>query len=482
MLKPAETQVNPDREAWSDRYSRQIRFMPIGASGQTRLADACVLIVGSGALGASLAQHMVRAGIGTVRLADRDFVELSNLQRQMLFEEADALAALPKAVAAADKLRRINSSVNIEPFVVDVTAEVADQLAAGAHLVLDGTDNAATRLLLSGVCFRLGIPFLYGGVAGSQGMSAVLVPGETACLRCLIGGADEGEAGETCDTIGVISPIVEWIAALQAAEALKWLSGNRDALRRTWLTADLWPFRVHESALPLPTAGCPCCGEAAAASGREVNAAGEGRTAVAERSDQAQAAVAEPASDQAQAAVAKPKADQARPAAAEPASGEGRTAAGVGRAAMEPVKAAAEAAITSEAATEKAAESAALSAQAADTHNAARSGARIITGAPAAASAESQPQTVTLCGRDTVQVTLGRAINLSGMQSKAASLGCAVTSNPYLVRAQVPEGQRLVLFPDGRVLVQGTQDIQLAISLCTRYITGTMAEQLERSE
>jgi adenylyltransferase/sulfurtransferase len=245
-----------------ERYSRQIRFAPIGPEGQRRLLEASVLIVGAGALGASLAQHMARAGVGRIRIVDRDFVEPSNLQRQTLFDEEDARLALPKAAAAAAKLRRINSGVIIEEHVADVTPANAAALADGMRLVLDGTDNAGTRLLLSDVCFTLGIPFLYGGAVGAAGMSAALVPGETACLRCLIGGEREAEEAGTCETEGVISPIVELVAALQAAEALKWLSGNREALRRTWVSASLWPFEFREWRLPAPRRECPVCGRA----------------------------------------------------------------------------------------------------------------------------------------------------------------------------------------------------------------------------
>lgn len=245
-----------------ERYSRQIRFAPIGPEGQRRLLDSTVLIVGAGALGASLAQHMARAGVGHIRIVDRDFVEPSNLQRQTLFDEEDARMALPKAAAAAAKLRRINSGIAIEEHVADVTRENAAAFAEGTDLVLDGTDNAATRLVLSDACFSLGIPFVYGGAVGAEGMSAPLVPGETACLRCLIG--DEHGAAEagTCETEGVISPIVELVAALQAAEALKWLTGHRGALRRTWLSVSLWPFVFREWRLPGPTRDCPVCGRA----------------------------------------------------------------------------------------------------------------------------------------------------------------------------------------------------------------------------
>jgi len=262
-----------EEDIWSDRYSRQVRFAPIGAEGQQRLSEACVLIVGAGALGASLAQHMTRAGVGEIRLADRDFVEPSNLQRQMLFEEADALAALPKAVAAAAKLGRINRQLSIVPHVVDVNEHNVSELVRGADLVLDGTDNGKTRLLMSDECFKQGIPFIYGGIVGSRGMSAALIPQRTACLRCLLD--EEADEGENCDIAGVISPAVELVASLQSVEALKWLSGNRDDMRRTWISADVWSFGLRESRLPAPFHSCPHCGggiEAAASGGEDETA------------------------------------------------------------------------------------------------------------------------------------------------------------------------------------------------------------------
>ncbi|MDG0790421.1 ThiF family adenylyltransferase [Cohnella ginsengisoli] len=244
------------------RYDRQIRFAPIGAEGQRLLGGAAVLVAGVGALGCALAQQMVRAGVGTVRLADRDFVERGNLHRQSLFDEADAAASTPKAVAAAARLREANGAVRIEPFVADIGAGNVGTLLAGVDLVLDGTDNAETRLLLSDACFARGIPFLYGGATGSAASSASLLPGRTACLRCLIGGESEAEAGDTCDTAGIVGPAVELAASLQAAEALKWLSGNRGAMRRTWIAADVWHFSLRESKLPPGRPSCPYCGDA----------------------------------------------------------------------------------------------------------------------------------------------------------------------------------------------------------------------------
>ncbi len=254
-----------DLHEWETRYSRQIRFSSIGEAGQRRLGERAVLIAGTGALGASLAQHMVRAGVGFVRLVDRDYVEPSNLQRQALFDEEDALRALPKAVAAANKLRRINGGIRIEPHVADMDSENVHALLEGIDLVLDGTDNGETRLVLSDACFGKGIPLIYGGVAGSEGMTAALLPGETACLRCLIGDERPASADLTCETAGVIAPAVEAVAALQAAEALKWLSGNGERMRRSWVGLDVWHFSVREYRLPKPRQGCEICGSGGAA-------------------------------------------------------------------------------------------------------------------------------------------------------------------------------------------------------------------------
>lgn len=251
------------------KYDRQMRFAPIGAEGQRLLGSSVVLVAGVGALGCSLAQQMVRAGAGTVRLADRDFVERGNLHRQSLFDEADAEASAPKAIAAAARLRAINGAVGIEPHVVEIGPANVGTLLDGVDLVLDGTDNTDTRLLLSDACFVRGIPFLYGGATGSAASAASLVPGHTACLRCLIGGEDEAEAGDTCDTAGVVGPAVELAAALQAAEALKWLSGNRSALRQTLITADVWQFSLRETKLPTGRPSCPYCGEADLSRARE---------------------------------------------------------------------------------------------------------------------------------------------------------------------------------------------------------------------
>ncbi|MDF2834726.1 MAG: thiamine biosynthesis protein ThiF [Paenibacillus sp.] len=376
---------------WRERYSRQIRYAPIGEAGQLRLMDSTVLIAGCGALGCALAQHMLRSGVGKLVLVDRDYVERSNLHRQTLFDEEDADKALPKAEAAAAKLRRMNRDARVEAHVSDITKDNAAVFAAGVDLVLDGTDNAATRLLLCDEAFRGGIPFVYGGATASRGMTAMLVPGGTACLRCLIGA--EGEEGDNCDTAGILPAVIEWVAALQAAEAVKWLSGNRGAVRNSWLSADIWQFALRESKLPAGYGGCRICG----GSGDSTEAAVDMEVG--------------PASNNVMGDVNK-----------------------IGDCGV----------------------------------------AMPLRRSVAASSA--------LCGRDTVQVTLGHPIDLAAEAEKLRGLGCRLTENRYLAKAElpVPLVEKLVLFPDGRVLVQGTSDIARAEQLCVAFVGGA-SEGLEES-
>lgn len=331
------------------RYSRQTLFAPIGPEGQRRIGESRVLIVGMGALGTVLSSHMVRAGVGTVRMVDRDYVESSNLQRQMLYDEDDVAQTLPKAEAAARKLARINSGVRLEPIVSDVTPVNVEQYMEGIDLVLDGTDNFRTRLLLNDACFKRGVPFVYGGAVSAQGMTAMLVPGETCCLRCLIGSGDGG-GGQTCDTVGVIAPIVDIVASFQAVEALKYMVGDVEARRGGLLSLEVWHYQAMNLKLPGGRSDCPTCGR------REYPA---------------------------------------------------------------------------------------LSVEAAEA--------------------------ATLCGRDTVQIQGVRPLDLAKWELRLAP-SCAVKRNPFLLRAELPEGERLVLFPDGRVLVQGTEDPSRARSLYDRYI------------
>ena len=231
---------NPD----FSRYARQMRYPHLGEEGQRRLAASRALICGCGALGSLLANTLVRAGVGHVRLVDRDFVELSNLHRQTLFDEADAAAGLPKVIAAAEKLRRINSSVEIEPVVAHVGPDNVESLCQGVDAILDGTDNFETRYLLNDAAVYLGLPWVYGGCVGAEGQTLTIVPGETGCLRCLLPECPPPGSTPTCDTAGVLAPIVGVIASMQAQEAIKLLSGNRAAISRQLTVVDLWQNRL----------------------------------------------------------------------------------------------------------------------------------------------------------------------------------------------------------------------------------------------
>ncbi|MBA3684911.1 MAG: ThiF family adenylyltransferase [Planctomycetes bacterium] len=223
-----------------DRYSRQTRFTPIGPAGQQRLAQARVLILGCGALGSAVAEQLCRAGVGHLRLVDRDLVESSNLQRQTLYTEDDADRALPKVIAAAARLRSINAACIIEPIVRDVgPAEIAG-LLTGCDLAIDGADNFALRHLLNDACCRSGLPWIYGACVGAYGISLPILPGDGPCLRCLQDQLPAAGDGPTCDTAGIIAPAVHLVAAWQVAEALKLLVGDRARVRRELWASDLW--------------------------------------------------------------------------------------------------------------------------------------------------------------------------------------------------------------------------------------------------
>lgn len=206
------------------RYSRQTLFQPIGIEGQMKLLKSRAVIVGMGALGTVIANHLVRSGVGYVRIIDRDLVELSNLQRQTLYAEEDALNHLPKVIAAEQRLKKINSSVTVEPIIADINLDNAEDLLVGFDVIIDGTDNFMTRYLINDVALKHSIPWVYGGAVSSRGMFAVIIPGKTPCYRCLFPHVPSG-LGETCDTIGVLSPITSIIGSFEAMEALKILVG-----------------------------------------------------------------------------------------------------------------------------------------------------------------------------------------------------------------------------------------------------------------
>jgi molybdopterin/thiamine biosynthesis adenylyltransferase len=234
------------------RFSRQIRFAPFGPEGHERLAKSTAVIVGCGALGTVQATLLARAGIGTLRLVDRDYVEESNLQRQILYTEKDAQSGLPKAEAARIHLLEANSGVNIEALVSDLNPENADDLLGGADVILDGTDNFETRLLINDYSVRENVPWIYGAAVGGYGIAMPILPGDSACFRCIY---PEPPAGvqPTCETAGVLGPVTSLIGSIQAMEALKILAG------RKIFTADLWNGPVRETAMPPRDPECPAC-------------------------------------------------------------------------------------------------------------------------------------------------------------------------------------------------------------------------------
>ncbi|QQE73368.1 ThiF family adenylyltransferase [Brevibacillus composti] len=343
--------MNPDQK---QRYSRQIRFAPIGREGQERLGQKKAVIVGMGALGTVLANHMVRAGVGHVRLIDRDFVEESNLQRQMLYDEEDARQHLPKAVAATQKLQAVNSGITIEGVIADLGPVNAESLLADADLILDGTDNFQVRYLINDVAVKHQIPWVYGGVVSARGMFAVIRPGITPCFRCLFPHAPAGR-GETCDTVGVIGPAVHLVASYQATEGLKLLVGAEDRLNPHLEQFDIWhndqlQMDIREGKNP----NCPACAK--------------------------------------------------------------------------------------------------------------RSFSYLDSG-----DAETE-DFATLCGRDTVQIspTHPRTVDLEQLAERFQRIG-RVEKNPFLLRFHADD-YTLVFFKDGRVLVQGTDDIGVARILYARYV------------
>lgn len=336
------------------RYSRQILFHPIGRSGQEKLGQSRVAIVGMGALGTVLSNHMVRAGVGFVRIIDRDFVEPSNLQRQMLYDESDAAEHLPKAIAAHAKLTKINSAVTIDPIVADLTAYNAEELLADVDLVLDATDNFQVRYLVNDVCVKHSIPWVYGGAVSATGTFTAIRPGITPCLRCLFPEAPNPGEMPTCDTAGVIGPIIHIVASYQATEAFKLLVGAMDELNPNLEHFEIWHNRHQQiKVVNARRDDCPTCGHK-------------------------------------QFSFLQP-----------------------------------------------------------DTQDG---------------------QAVSLCGRDTVQISPATAmtLDLNALADRLSPLG-QIEQNKFLLRFRV-DTYTLVIFPDGRVLVQGIDDISLARSLHAKYI------------
>jgi molybdopterin/thiamine biosynthesis adenylyltransferase len=241
-----------------DRYSRQVLFRGVGAEGQRLLAASRVVIVGCGATGSVLASLLARAGVGTLRIIDRDYVELSNLQRQSLFDEADAAESLPKAIAAARKIGAFNSQIVVEPHVADVVPANIASLLAGAQLLLDGTDNFETRYLINDFAVKNSLPWIYTAAVASYGVTLNVIPGQTACLACVFPQPPQG-ALETCETSGILNSAVNLAASIAATEALKILVGAHQHLRRTLLSFDVWQNDRAEITADKPRPGCPAC-------------------------------------------------------------------------------------------------------------------------------------------------------------------------------------------------------------------------------
>ena len=337
----------------SSRYSRQILFGEIGIDGQQRLADSLIVILGCGALGTVQAEALCRAGVGQLRIVDRDFVEESNLQRQTLFTEDDARSVLPKAVAAQRRLGEVNSEVRVEALVADIHSNNIENLVQGAACILDATDNFETRFLINDAAIKHRIPWVYGAAVGSYGVSMTVLPPETPCLRCVLEKLPAPGSTPTCDTAGVLSPIVNMIASVQVAEALKILSGNIGRINRRMLCFDVWEnsYRQIEISNATDEGDCPCC-------------------------------------------------QQRR--------------------------------------------------------------FEFLEGMGSAAT--------TLCGRDSVQISVrgGSGLNLKELAQRLKAVG-KVQINEFLLRLTVDQFE-IAVFPDGRGIVRGTKDAQVARSLYARYV------------
>ena len=251
--------MNSNTHNPEDRYARQTMFGPIGAAGQEMLRQSQVTLIGCGALGSAQAEMIVRAGIGCLRVVDRDFVEITNLQRQMLFDESDVQQNLPKAEAAARKLRIINSQVTIEPIIADANPDTIEQFTAGSHLILDGTDTLITRYLINDVAIKDQIPWIYGACIAARGLIMPILPSGRPCLRCLFDSPPEPGQTETCETAGIIGPIVALTAAYQITEALKILTQNLDALNRNLIEVKPWQNISHLIDTTTLNEGCACC-------------------------------------------------------------------------------------------------------------------------------------------------------------------------------------------------------------------------------
>lgn len=242
----------------NERYTRQILFPPIGEKGQAKLLQSRVAVIGLGALGTVSAGSLARAGVGYLKLVDRDFVEISNLQRQVLFDEEDVRKVNPKALAAAEKLKKINSSISYDAIVEDVNHRNIEEIIQDVDLVVDATDNFEIRFLLNEACVKSGTPWIYGSCVASYGMTFTIIPGKTACFACYLGEMPMPGVAMTCDTAGIIGPAANIVASLQVTEALKILTGSNQALNKKALFFDLWLNEFTKIEL-LQKNTCPVC-------------------------------------------------------------------------------------------------------------------------------------------------------------------------------------------------------------------------------
>jgi len=245
----------------SDRYHRQRLVEGIGDSGQDAISKANIAIVGVGALGCLSASMLTRAGVGNITLIDRDIVEKTNLQRQMLFTEDDASSQQPKSIAAANHLSLINSEIDINPLVEDLTGRNIERLLGGVDAIVDGLDNFHTRYLLNDYAVRNNIPFMFAGVIASQGNVMTVIPSATPCLRCLFPDPPQSGTTETCDTAGVLAPAIGIAASCQSMDVIKYITGNQDKISPTLLTFDLWNSQSNRHEFGEPVSDCRCCGQ-----------------------------------------------------------------------------------------------------------------------------------------------------------------------------------------------------------------------------
>lgn len=243
-----------------ERYEKQILFHEIGLEGQMKLLNKKVVIIGCGALGTVISNNLVRSGVGFIKLIDRDYIEISNLQRQNLFDEDDIINNLPKAVAAANKLKRINSSIIIESILTDVNSKNIESLCEGMDVIMDATDNLQTRYLINDISIKLNIPWIYGGAIGSTGMIHTIIPHETPCLRCMFPEIPPIGSTDTCDTVGVLNSITSIVASIQSTEAIKLLVDKKDAIIKGLQYIDIWANEFETIDLNI-NSNCVACGE-----------------------------------------------------------------------------------------------------------------------------------------------------------------------------------------------------------------------------